>query len=733
MDSDLMRDPDGRVIDLAAARQARTSTRDLVPTVTPAAAVELEPIPASVETVECVVLASADKRVKGPDAPRRPVVPDWLRDRDSARSAVRWAAEYGLHCTAFHAVRTPLYLGKVCGRSPIGAGRVTAATWAWVFDTSHREQRHAAERQATDPAAFLRMQDDRRRQVRGRALLALFGLLGVVLALVVVASAAPLGGVVAVLGAVVALGLIGRAENTRVTGRAVDTAQMPPLTADLIVSALGTLGLATISSALSRQGTAAVGFPGPITRDGPGWRADVDLPGGATAGEVIDRRSKLASGLRRPMGCVWPEADPEVHEGRLVLWVGDKALSDSKPVPWPLVKAGKVNLFEPIIIGTDQRGRPVTVTLMFAAVLIGAVPRMGKTFLLRLLLLAASLDVRCELRVYDLKGGADLLPLAQVAHSFRVGDDPEDIAYLVADLRNLRAEMRRRYQVLRSLPREACPESKVTDDLANDRSLGLHPIVLAMDECGLAFDHADVGKEVTEIVVDLVKRGPAAGIIVIPATQRIDVASVPAGVSANAVLRFALKVMDHTANDMILGSGMYKAGVRATMFNRSDRGVALLVGEGDEPALVRAAYVDSPTAETVALRARAARAAANRLTGLAAGEDVEPDTSTGSVLDHLTAIWPTTPDGPASKVWSDDLADRLAEHMPDLYGGWSAEQVSAAVRPHGLSTVQVKRTIDGRQVNRRGLDHAALAAALDGRDDPEPPTGVLAPTPNPMQ
>jgi S-DNA-T family DNA segregation ATPase FtsK/SpoIIIE len=719
-----MHDPHGRVIDLASAREARE--RDHALTITP---VE-DTAPA---TVEGIVLASSAVRVPAPDKPRRPVVPDWLRDRDSARSAARWAAGYGLHCTAFHAVRSPLYLGRLVGRAPVGAGRVTATTWGWVLDVDHREQRRTVEGQATDPAAYMRLREDRRRQIRTRAAVALVGVLGVVMAALVIAGTSPVAQIAAVLAGACLLGVLGRKENARVTGRAVDSAQVPPLSADLIVSALGTLGLGTISSALSRQGTAAVGFPGPITRDGPGWRADVDLPGGATAGEVIDRRSKLASGLRRPMGCVWPEADPEVHEGRLVLWVGDKALSDSKPVPWPLVKAGKVNLFEPIVIGTDQRGRPVTVTLMFAAVLIGAVPRMGKTFLLRLLLLAASLDVRCELRVYDLKGGADLLPLAQVAHSFRVGDDPEDIAYLVADLRNLRAEMRRRYQVLRSLPREACPESKVTDALANDRSLGLHPIVLAMDECGLAFDHADVGKEVTEIVVDLVKRGPAAGIIVIPATQRIDVASVPAGVSANAVLRFALKVMDHTANDMILGSGMYKAGVRATMFNRSDRGVALLVGEGDEPALVRGAYVDSPTAETIAVRARAARAAANRLTGLAAGEDVEPDTSTGSVLDHLATVWPTTPDGPAPKVWSDDLADRLAEHMPDLYGGWSAEQVSAAVRPHGLTTVQVKRMIDGRQVNRRGLDHASVAAALDGRDDPEPPTGVLAPTPSPIQ
>src|SRR6266496_6542187 len=52
----------------------------------------------------------------------------------------------------------------------------------------------------------------------------------------------------------------------------------------------------------------------PITRDGPGWRADVDLPPGVTVGDVVDKRPELASGLRRPLGCVWPEGDPGVHE-----------------------------------------------------------------------------------------------------------------------------------------------------------------------------------------------------------------------------------------------------------------------------------------------------------------------------------------------------------------------------------------------------------------------------------
>ncbi len=49
--------------------------------------------------------------------------------------------------------------------------------------------------------------------------------------------------------------------------------------------------------------------------------------------------------------------------------------------------------------GIDQRGRPVTVMLMFVSVLIGAMPRMGKTFPLRLLALFAALDVRAELHL----------------------------------------------------------------------------------------------------------------------------------------------------------------------------------------------------------------------------------------------------------------------------------------------------------------------------------------------
>ena len=142
-------------------------------------------------------------------------------------------------------------------------------------------------------------------------------------------------------------------------------------------------------------------------------------------------------------------------------------MSKARQPAWPLAKSGTADLFKPVPFGTDQRGRPVTVTLMFVSAIIGAIPRMGKTFLLRLLALIAALDPRAELHLYDFKGTGDLSPLEPVAHRYRAGDDDEDMAYALADFRALREELRRRTKVIRGLPRDMCPENKVTPELAS--------------------------------------------------------------------------------------------------------------------------------------------------------------------------------------------------------------------------------------------------------------------------
>jgi S-DNA-T family DNA segregation ATPase FtsK/SpoIIIE len=420
---------------------------------------------------------------------------------------------------------------------------------------------------------------------------------------------------------------------------------------------------------------------------------------------------ELASGLGRPLGCVWPEANAEVHPGRLILWVGDQDMATTRQPPWPLAKTGAVDLFQPFPFGTDQRGRTVPLTLMFASMVIGSIPRMGKTFAARLLLLAAALDVRAELHVYDLKGTGDLSVLEPVAHRYRAGDDDPDIAYARADLRELQAELRRRARVIRDLPRDLCPESKVTGHLAGLRGYRLHPIVLEVDECQRWFEHPSYGSELQGIGEDLVRRGPALGIIPIFATQRPDARSLPTAISANAVLRFCLKVMGQTENDMVLGTSAYKNGVRATMFARSDRGIGYLAGEGDDPQIVRSFYIDAPAAEAIIARARGLRERAGTLTGHALGEDPEPADTGARLLTDILAVIPSD----QAKVWNQTVVARLAELRPDVYGAWEAEQLTAALKPHGVSTGQVWGTdpATGDSANRRGITRAQVVEAAE--------------------
>src|SRR5262249_37322385 len=116
---------------------------------------------------------------------------------------------------------------------------------------------------------------------------------------------------------VMALGSVGRKADDPVIHRAVEIPTATKLTSDIVLRALGALGIPAINQAQAK-GRDGFEFTAPITRDGPGWRAEGNLPYGVTVTDVIERRERLASGLRRPLGCVWPEAVSDEHTGRLV-------------------------------------------------------------------------------------------------------------------------------------------------------------------------------------------------------------------------------------------------------------------------------------------------------------------------------------------------------------------------------------------------------------------------------
>lgn len=342
------------------------------------------------------------KPKRGEPGEWKPVIPEHLRTREGIKKAAGWHAKRAGHHAAYHGVRSPWRLFATAGWAVVGLARVVVMQLGWWWVSEQTYLRHLAIAAGdTQKWLFLHKHVRAVRLARFFVLLGEVALIGIGVGLLCSYSMLlwiPVGLVVVPL-----LAWIGRPEDKPILTSAVVPVALTPITIELIVRMLGVLSIAEMNKALREDPAKAIQtIDGPM-RDGPGWLWRGDLPPGVTAGQVSEKREEAASALRRPLGCVWPETDAKRHPGALNLFVGDEDMTTAEQPPWPLAKRGVVNMFKPALFGYDPRGKAVTVTLMYVSIIIGAVPRMGKTFLLRLLLLIAALDVRSEVHAYDLK------------------------------------------------------------------------------------------------------------------------------------------------------------------------------------------------------------------------------------------------------------------------------------------------------------------------------------------
>jgi S-DNA-T family DNA segregation ATPase FtsK/SpoIIIE len=315
--------------------------------------------------------------------------------------------------------------------------------------------------------------------------------------------------------------------------------------------------------------------------------------------------------------------------------------------------------------------------LVWTSLLVGAIPRQGKTFATRLAAAGLILDPYTRLYVYDGKGGKDWDAAEQIAYRYVCGDELEHVEAVRDHLVELVTEVQTRYARMATLDDEICPESKITPAISRDPNLEMPITAVIIDEVQVFLESptreqvggkkTTLGAYIADLLAYLVRKGPAAGIVVILATQRPDSNTIPSRLRAVLGSRFALRVMDWRDSNIVLGDQMNTRGYDASTLLPSHKGVGILRPDGETDAgvdtlamTVRTYYMPNADWRVICARGRALREAAGTLAGHAVGDDAVRTIDAVALVKALGAG--------AADAWAIDLPEPLASVVDHLGG-----------------------------------------------------------------
>ncbi len=450
----------------------------------------------------------------------------------------------------------------------------------------------------------------------------------------------------------------------------------------MISQALAHVGITPLDRFFKDGGELVYTVPARV--DGEGTYAQIRLPMGATADMVAAKRTTLAANLGRATLETWPTQGHEA--GILELWIADKGKLGGGAGPWPLLHEGSVDVFEGVPIGKTQRGQVIYGHFFERNWIVGGRPGQGKTALVRILLLGAALDPTAELWVFVIAQNTDFTPFAPRLTRYQVGMGPDVAAAAVQALGDLFAEMERRGKLLATLPGSPPATSR---RLANKPAFGLHPLICVISECHELFGHPTHGEQAEKLAISVIKQGRKFGITLILDTQSPTATSIPKEVTRNTSCGVAFSVADHIANDGLLGSGKYRAGIRATDLRmHTDRGTSVMVGVSDATfELVRGFYV--PYSDGVDMLTPVITRAMTTIQELRRTGPTTTDTDNdeqAEATDHLADIQATLRG--ERRVRTQVVLTRLAELNPAVYEGWTFHDLSAVLADYDIEPIK---------------------------------------------
>jgi DNA segregation ATPase FtsK/SpoIIIE, S-DNA-T family len=413
----------------------------------------------------------------------------------------------------------------------------------------------------------------------------------------------------------------------------------------------------------------------PILNEGQGWSTVLKMPPGQRARKALGKEADFASALGVGETQVFFDLVPS-HAGLLDIYVAndDPFL---KVYPSPLIgRAEPLDFWAGIPVGVNGRGRPEPLRLVDASLLVAGEPRAGKTVATNTIVGAAALAVTPRIHLFDGKGAGDHRPWRKVAHT-AVKRDP---ARLLRHLKKMQRQMERVFDLLD----EAGAGTKLTPDLC--RTLGVDVELTVVDETRY-YVTSPLGDDIVDAMVDIASRGPAAGVILVLATQRMTADAIPGPLKGVCSLRWAMRCPDTTASNAVLGPGAVGRGYDASAISRAHRGLGILDADGNEPTMLRSYLLDDADLAGVAETAYRLRDAAGTLPEGAAEDDDESE-----LPRILTAF------GADDALLYAELADRL---------GWPLDRLKKELS--GVKAGQIWRDGKnaGRGWKRADVEHAA--------------------------
>ncbi|MGW7239721.1 FtsK/SpoIIIE domain-containing protein [Streptomyces sp. NPDC054804] len=706
---------------------------------------EPEPAPPAPDgTVEVEAVDRADNPLADwLTTPDVPILPVWARSRQSITANVTALGRLCVWHCQYHALRVPKYAFRMAWLAVKGLFRAVRGLWPTL--TAHdrtaavRALKAQVKAQPEDVELAVRYALLHRERTLARR--ARWGAAAAAVAATAVGwYLAPVPVQAAMAAAVtVPLAYLGRGDDVQLLDNPT-----PPLRVDMsaqqLNDALRAAGLLK-SGKGDDEGPRVTCVMGPV-RDGRGWSVMFDLPkgGGKTAADVLAKRTTIAAELgvdEIQVIASRVRAAAGGNAGRVSMWVADDDpyLLDGEPKNnTPLLKADRFSIWEPIPFGRDARGNRITVPVMWQSLFFGGLPRRGKTFTQRLMTAAGLLDPYVRHYIADGKGGADWMPMKAVAHRLVMGAEDDAVEALKSMLKELLAEMERRFVLLRGLPPSVCPEGKLTPAIVEKYNLPV--IFVTIDELQEYFTamEKDDRDQVINDLCRIARRGPAAGFVSNFASQRPDAESVPTKLREIITLRYCTQVVDQTSSDMVLGKGKAAQGADASVLSEEHRGTGVLVTGPASFVTVLADFLDGPAFAELCQRGRALRIQHGQLTGDAVGDITAAADSAGltiaPVLSDCLDVMRHT-----DRMHTVDLLDRLVNVDEDRYGDWDAERLAAELETAGVDRTTKQVKVGGKNLAgwRRSDLEAAVPAELllaARRVDPAPSTTPATDTPS---